>query len=80
MMTLLLTPVTYSPVVLQKASPGAGRLVGGMRALLAPAQNHPLMMMGARCGASQPLFWKLHFLPLVYTEVTLSDNKRSLAR
>ena len=73
--TFLLASVTYSPVVLQKASPGAGLLVGGMRALLAPAQNHPLMMMGARWGASQPLFWKLHFLPLVYTEVTLSKQE-----
>ena len=65
-------------MALQKASPGAGLLVGGMRALLAPAQNQPLMMMGERCAASQPLFWKLHFLPLVYTEVTLSENRRSL--
>ena len=32
----------------------------------------PWMLIGWSCGASQPFFWKLHFLPEVYTDPTRS--------
>ena len=41
-----------SPVADQKAS-GFGALVGGMRPLPAPAQNHPFTLMGCKSGVTR---------------------------
>merc|ERR1719195_472862 len=49
-----------------------GWLVGGILPFPAPAQNHPLVLMGWRWSASQPLPLKLHFRPEVHTTETLS--------
>ena len=78
--------------LLQKVSL-LGWLVGGIL-LLPSAQNHlranpsrasgqtshPLMLIGWRWGASQPLFWKLHFRPDVWMELMLSEKKRVMSR
>ena len=62
---------TYSPVWDQYVL-SDGWLVGGILPFPAPAQNHPLVLMGWRWSASQPLPLKLHFRPEVHTTDTLS--------
>ena len=37
--------------------------------------HQPWMLIGWSCGASQPFFWKLHFLPEVYTDPTRSVRR-----
>lgn len=66
--------LTYSPRWLQKLSVFCS-FVGWILLLFAPAQNQPLTLIGWRWAASQPLPLKLHFLPEVYTELTLSIKK-----
>ena len=56
--------ISYSPVKLQNDS-GWGWFVEGIRLFAAPAQNHPLILMGCKCSASHPFPLKLHFRPEV---------------
>ena len=70
---------TYSPVELQCDSPPFLTSVFGMRVFPAPAQNQPLILMGCRCSASQPLPLKLHLRPEVQMELTLSKMIEKLS-
>ena len=47
-------------------------LVAGIRAFPAPAQNHPLVLIGWKIACSQPLPLKLHLRPDVQIEEMLS--------
>ena len=49
-----------------------GVLVAGIRAFPAPAQNHPLVLIGWKIACSQPLPLKLHLRPDVQIEEMLS--------
>ena len=51
---------------------GAGVLVAGIRAFPAPAQNHPLTLIGWKMSCSHPLPLKLHLRPDVQIEEMLS--------
>ena len=62
---------TYCPVELQYVL-AALVLVAGIRAFPAPAQNHPLVLIGWKIACSQPLPLKLHLRPDVQIEEMLS--------